>query len=61
MNNVRVIYPNDEGGVSILVPSPSCPSLERLIQDVPPGKPYQVIDISEVPNDRTYRNAWIYE
>jgi hypothetical protein len=59
--NKRVIYPNDEGGVSILVPSSECPSLERLIQDVPEGKPHQVIDITEVPDERTYRGAWIYE
>lgn len=59
--NTRIIYPNDEGGVSILIPSPECLSLERLIQDVPEGKPYQILDISEIPDDRTYRNAWTYE
>lgn len=59
--NKRVIYPNEEGGVAILVPSPECPSIDRLIQDVPTGKPYQVLDVSEVPDDRTYRNAWTYE
>jgi len=57
----RVIYPNDEGGVSILVPSTSCPSIDRLIQDVPKGKPYQVVNMSEIPSDRNYRNAWTYE
>jgi hypothetical protein len=58
--NTRVIYPNDDGGVSIIVPSPECPSLERLLRDLPPGKPYQVIDVSEVPSDRTYRDAWTF-
>lgn len=57
----RIIYPNEEGGVSIIVPSPECPSIARLIQDVPAGKPYQVLNVSEVPDDRTYRNAWTYE
>jgi hypothetical protein len=59
--NKRVIYPNDEGGVSIIVPSTSCPSIDRLIQSVPAGKPYQVVDMSDIPSDRTYRNAWTYE
>ena len=49
------------GGVSILVPSTHCPSIDRLIQDVPAGRPYQVIDMSEVPTDRTFRNAWTFE
>jgi len=59
--NKRIIYDNDEGGVSVIVPSPSCPSIDRLIQDVPAGRKYQVIDESEVPTDRTFRDAWIYE
>ena len=59
--NKRVIYPNDEGGVSILIPSTSCSSIDRLIQDVPAGKPYQVVNASEIPTDRNYRNAWTFE
>jgi hypothetical protein len=57
----RVIYPNEQGGVSIIVPTLECPSIDRLIQDVPAGKPYQVLHVSEIPDDRTYRNAWTYE
>jgi len=57
----RIIYPNDEGGVSILVPSTSCPSIDRMIQDVPEGKPYQIVNMSEIPTDRAYRNAWTFE
>ena len=59
--NKRVIYDNGEGGVSILVPSPSCPSIDALVGDVPAGHSYQIVDISEIPDDRTYRNAWTYE
>ena len=62
MENVRVIYPNDNGGVSVLTPVPDCGlTLEEIIaKDIPAGKPYQVIDKSEVPTDRTFRNAWEY-
>jgi hypothetical protein len=60
--NKRIIYPNDEGGVSIVVPAPDCElSLEQIAgKDVPAGKPYQIVDVSEIPNDRTYRNAWTF-
>jgi hypothetical protein len=58
--NKRIIFPNDEGGVSIIVPSPSVQSIDQIIKDVPEGKPYQIIDINDVPSDRTYRNAWTY-
>ena len=60
--NVRVIYPNDEGGVSIMIPSSNCelPLEEIITKSIPEGKPYQIVDISEIPSDRTYRNAWKY-
>jgi hypothetical protein len=61
--DTRVIYPNDEGGVSIVIPAPDCElTLEQIIdKSVPAGKPYQILNISEVPGDRTYRDAWTYE
>ena len=59
--NKRIIYDDGEGGVSIIVPSTHCPSLDRLIQDVPAGRPYQIIEEGAVPSDRTFRDAWIYE
>ena len=60
--NQRIIYPNDEGGVSVIVPSPNCGlTIEQIAaKDVPAGKPYQIVDVSEVPSDRTWRNAWEY-
>ena len=59
--NKRIIYDDGEGGVSILVPSTHCPSLDRLSRDVPAGRQYQIINASDVPTDRTFRNAWTYE
>ena len=62
MENTKVIFPNDEGGVSVLTPVLNCGlTLEEIIaKDVPAGKPHQVIDRSELPTDRTFRNAWEY-
>jgi hypothetical protein len=60
--NKRIIYPNDNGGVVILTPSPNWNgTLEELaVKDVPSGKPYKIVDGSEIPSDRTFRNAWEY-
>jgi hypothetical protein len=60
MQDKRVIYPNDEGGVSIIVPAPGV-TLEQVLAAVPNGKPYQVINATDVPTDRTFRDAWVYE
>ena len=30
-------------------------------KDVPSGRPYKIVDVSEVPTDRTFRNAWEYQ
>lgn len=59
----RIIFPNDEGGVSIVVPAPECElTIEQIAaKDVPAGKPYQIVDVSDIPTDRTFRNAWTYE
>lgn len=60
--NKRIIYPNAEGGVSILIPSPNWKgTIEELaVKDVPAGLPYKIVDVSEIPSDRTFRNAWEY-
>ena len=58
--NQRVIYQNDEGGVSVIVPAPNCGlTIEQIAKkDVPTGKPYKIVEGNEVPSDRTFRNAW---
>lgn len=107
--NKRIIYPNDDGGVSILIPATEArkqilvsdavteivkhdavlnedgikiedayeetvtiaPAVYReetdeellnwvAAKDVPAGKPFEIVDVSEIPTDRTFRNAWEY-
>jgi len=60
--NSRIIYPNDEGGVSIIVPTIECGlTIEEIAaKDVPAGKPFKIVDVAEIPSDRTFRNAWEY-
>jgi hypothetical protein len=60
--NQRIIYPTDDGGVAIIIPAPDCGlSIEEIaLKDVPEGKPYKIVDVSDIPADRTFRNAWEY-
>lgn len=110
MINKRIIYPNDNGGVSIVIPAEDArqqvleseevtevvthdaildengieitPAYDETIviipavyrdqtddefmqwianKDVPEGKPYKIVDVSDIPEDRTFRNAWEYQ
>ena len=60
--NQRIIYPTDEGGVAVIVPAPECSlTIEEIAaKDVPAGKPYKIVDVSDIPEDRTFRGAWEY-
>lgn len=55
-----IIFSNDEGLLSIITPNLSCGiSIEEIARkDVPPGKPYHIIDFSLLPEDYTFFNAW---
>lgn len=58
----RIIYRTDEGGVAVIIPSPEALELYGIqaiaIKDVPAGKPFKIIDASEIPTDRSQRNLW---
>jgi hypothetical protein len=64
--NQRIIYPTDDGGVAVVVPSPEWlaqegNTMEVLAQmRVPEGKPFKIVDVADIPSDRTFRNAWEY-
>jgi hypothetical protein len=61
----RIIYPNDDGGVSILIPTPEYlaeHTIEDLAaKDVPAGKPFKIVATEDIPTDRTFRDAWEYQ
>ena len=56
----RIIYPTPEGGIAVIIPAPECglSAQEIARKDVPAGTPYKIIDTVDVPDDRTFRNAW---
>ncbi len=56
--NKRIIYPTDEG-VAVIVPADCGLSIEEIAaKDVPAGKPYEIVDVADIPSDRTFRGAW---
>jgi len=57
MTDYRIIYPNDNDGIAVIVPAPGIEQTEAL-KTVPAGKPYLIIDASDIPTERTFRNAW---
>ena len=58
----RIIYQNNDGGVSIIIPTPE--ALQTLTiddiakKDVPAGVPYKIVDATDILEDRTFRGAW---
>ena len=58
--NSRIIYPTDDGGVAVIVPAAECGlTIEQIAaKDVPAGKEFKIVDVSEIPSDRTFRAAW---
>jgi hypothetical protein len=55
----RIIYKNDDGTIGIIVPANCALTVEQIAQkDVPTGKSYKIVDVSDISSDRTFRNAW---
>ena len=52
----RIIYQNETGGVSIIIPTEF---VELALKDVPEGVPYEIMDEADIPSDRYFRNAWV--
>jgi hypothetical protein len=56
--NQRIIYPTDDGGVAVLIPTGELELAEVARKDVPAGVAYKIVDVADIPSDRTFRNAW---
>jgi len=57
--NQRIIYKTDAGGVAVLIPADCGLTIEEIAaKDVPTGKAYKIVDVSEIPTDRQWRNEW---
>ncbi len=56
--NQRIVYTNNDGTVAVIVPAAS---VELALKDVPTGKEYHIVDVADIPTDRTFRDAWTWE
>ena len=63
--NQRIIYTQDDETVAVIVPTPEAletMTIEQIAaKDVPTGKEYHIVEDSEIPTDRTFRDAWTWE
>ena len=64
---MKIIYKQDNGTVAVIVPVLTEINLdtgnpytidEIAAKDVPTGYKYKKVDDSDVPTDRSFRNAW---
>jgi len=58
----RIIYKTEDNGVAVIIPVlNSGLTIEQIAEkDVPKNTPYMIIDVEDVPTDRTFRDAWEY-
>ena len=58
----RFIYTDDDGSLRIVVPADNTTlTLDEIkAKDCPSGKTIYTVDKSEIPTDRSFRNAWTY-
>jgi hypothetical protein len=58
----RIVYKNDDGTIAIIVPADCGLTIEEIAaKDVPSGKEYHIVNASDIPSDRTFRNAWTWQ
>lgn len=56
----RIIYKTDGGGVAVIIPAPDCGlTIDQIAaKDVPTGLPYKIVDVADIPSDRSARDLW---
>ena len=56
----RILYIQDNGIVAIIIPANNTKfTIEEIAaKDVPTGYKYKIVDVGDVPSDRSFRDAW---
>jgi len=54
---MKIIY-STKKGIAIIHPTGELSIEEVAAKDVPAGVSFRIVDESEIPTDRTFRNAW---
>ena len=58
----RIVYQSDDGGVAIIIPCDCGLTIQQIAaKDVPTGKPYKIVDMADIPTDRSARNSWFVD
>lgn len=52
----RIIYTNESGGVSVIIPTES---IELALKDIPQDLAYEIVEDDAIPSDRFFRGAWV--
>ena len=55
----RIIFQNESGGVSVIIPTGELSIEEVAAKDVPKGVAYEIVEDDAIPADRFFRNAWV--
>lgn len=53
----KIVY-KTETGIAVIHPAET---IEECMKDIPAGAEYKIVEESEIPTDRTFRNAWGYD
>ena len=53
----RIIYKTADGGVAVIVPADT---IEACMKDIPEGAEDAIVDVADIPEDRTFRGAWTW-
>jgi hypothetical protein len=56
---MKIIYTNNEGGISVIHPTGELSIEEVAAKDVPQGVAYEIVEDDAIPSDRFFRNAWV--
>ena len=62
---MKIVYKNESGGIAIV--SPTHEALKHMTideiakKDVPTGLAFAIVNDSEIPTDRAYREAWVVD
>lgn len=59
----RILYKQTDGTLCVIIPAPKCLATGKTVEqiaakDVPSGLAYKIVDVDQVPTDRTFRDAW---
>ena len=59
---MKIIYKNSDESIAIIHPTSEALEImtieEIALKDVPTGVAFAIVEDSDIPTDRTFRNAW---